>query len=86
VIDPETLGRHVDGAAVAATLADAVAGASLVLIANNHPSLGALPPRAMLQVMAPGGFIYDYWNHFSNLSSSELAGAYFAVGHLGGGR
>ena len=41
-------------------------------------------PSALREVMAPSGFVFDYWNHFSNLGPVERGGSYFAVGNLGG--
>jgi UDP-N-acetyl-D-mannosaminuronic acid dehydrogenase len=62
-------------------LLEAVDGASVVIIANNHPDLGRTPPQNLRARMAPNGFIYDYWNHFSNLSATVLDSSYFAVGN-----
>jgi UDP-N-acetyl-D-mannosaminuronic acid dehydrogenase len=62
---------------------DAVSGASVVVIANNHPALGTISPRTINEFMSPDGFVYDYWNHFSHLPSSELGDSYFAVGRIG---
>lgn len=81
VIDQVELMRSVPGVITSASLTDAVQNASVVIIANNHPALGAMPPIALLKCMQPDGFIYDYWNHFSNLSDKELGTAYFAVGN-----
>ena len=64
-------------------LGDAVSGASVVIIANNHPALGRISPRTMSEFIAPNGFIFDYWNHFSHLPASELVDSYFAVGNSG---
>ena len=74
----------VPNATISASLADAVQGANVVIIANNHPGLAALRPRNMLAKMADDGFIYDYWNHFSDLRPYELGPNYFAVGNTGG--
>jgi UDP-N-acetyl-D-mannosaminuronic acid dehydrogenase len=63
---------------------DAVSGASVVVIGNNHPSLGTISPRTINEFMAPNGFVFDYWNHFSHLPASELGDSYFAVGNSGG--
>ena len=81
VIAPEVLARAFPDEEVFATLDDAVSGASVVVIANNHPALGAIAPRTMSEFILPGGFIFDYWNHFSHLPDSELGDSYFAVGH-----
>jgi UDP-N-acetyl-D-mannosaminuronic acid dehydrogenase len=62
---------------------DAVSGASVVVIANNHPSLGTIGPRTISEFINPNGFVFDYWNHFSHLPSSELGDSYFAVGRSG---
>lgn len=58
-------------------------GAAVVVIANNHPALGRISPRTMSEFIAPNGFIFDYWNHFSHLPDSELGDSYFAVGNSG---
>jgi UDP-N-acetyl-D-mannosaminuronic acid dehydrogenase len=62
---------------------EAVSGASVVVIGNNHPSLGTISPRMISEFMGPNGFVFDYWNHFSHLPSSELGDSYFAVGKSG---
>ncbi len=62
---------------------DAVSGASVVVIANNHPSLGHISPRTISEFTSPGGFVFDYWNHFSHLPASELGDSYYAVGRSG---
>jgi UDP-N-acetyl-D-mannosaminuronic acid dehydrogenase len=62
---------------------EAIESASVVVIGNNHPSLGTISPRTLSEFMAPGGFIFDYWNHFSHLPGSELGDSYFAVGKSG---
>lgn len=62
---------------------DAVSGASVVVIGNNHPSLGTISPRTISEFIQPNGFVFDYWNHFSHLPASELGDSYFAVGKSG---
>jgi UDP-N-acetyl-D-mannosaminuronic acid dehydrogenase len=81
VIRPTELTRNVPGVKTCTSIEAVVRDAAVVIIANNHPALGELPPVALLELMQPGGFIYDYWNHFSNLSDEELGNAYFAVGN-----
>jgi UDP-N-acetyl-D-mannosaminuronic acid dehydrogenase len=82
VISPTELARDVPGVKPCVSLEAAVRDAAVVIIANNHPALGELPPVALVELMQPGGFVYDYWNHFSNLSDEELGNAYFAVGNI----
>ena len=59
------------------------ASTDIAIIANNHPQLASWRPRQMLRVMAESGFIYDYWNHFSDLRPYELGPDYLAVGNTG---
>jgi UDP-N-acetyl-D-mannosaminuronic acid dehydrogenase len=66
-----------------ARLGDAVSRASVVIIANNHPALGRISPRVISEFVVPDGFVFDYWNHFSHLPTSELGNSYFAVGNSG---
>lgn len=82
VIDVRTLGQRVSDITPSKSLEDAVRKASVVIIANNHPALGEHPPAALLSIMQPGGFIYDYWNHFSDLSAGSWINDYFAVGNI----
>ena len=86
VIPTIELAAHIPDLSVAASLRDAVAGASVVIIANNHPALGEQAPAALGDQMVAGGFIYDYWNHFSKLSDGELGKSYFAVGNTRSGK
>ena len=81
VVEPDVLASAAPGCEVAATLEAAVAGAAVVLIVNNHPDLGRHAPAALYERMRPGGFVYDYWNHFSNMGTAELGESYFAVGN-----
>lgn len=81
VISASELSTQVSDVSAADSLQEAITGASVVIIANNHPALGEQPPMAMEERMATGGFIYDYWNHFSKLSDGELGSSYFAVGN-----
>ncbi|UOD51167.1 nucleotide sugar dehydrogenase [Orrella daihaiensis] len=82
VIDADTLSQQVCGITACQDLQTAVRGASVVIIANNHPALGEHPPATLLAMMQPGGFIYDYWNHFSDLSAGGWIKDYFAVGNV----
>ena len=81
VIAPERLATTFPDERVFARLGEAVSGASVVIIANNHPALGKISPRAISEFIVPEGFVFDYWNHFSHLPASELGNSYFAVGN-----
>jgi UDP-N-acetyl-D-mannosaminuronic acid dehydrogenase len=81
VIAPEHLVATFPDERTFARLGDAVSGASIVVIANNHPALGRISPQAISEFIVPDGFLFDYWNHFSHLPTSELGNSYFAVGN-----
>jgi UDP-N-acetyl-D-mannosaminuronic acid dehydrogenase len=87
VYDPvtshEVLAAEFPDAKVFNRFGDAVSGAHVVVIANNHPSLGQISPRTINEFISPNGFVFDYWNHFSHLPASELGDSYFAVGRSG---
>lgn len=83
VASPEVLTAEFPDDKVFNRFGDAVSGASVVVIANNHPSLGTISPRTIGEFISPNGFVFDYWNHFSHLPASELGDAYFAVGKSG---
>jgi UDP-N-acetyl-D-mannosaminuronic acid dehydrogenase len=83
VTPPEVLAAEFPDEKVFNRFGDAVSGASVVVIANNHPSLGTISPRTIGEFISPNGFVFDYWNHFSHLPASELGNAYFAVGKSG---
>ncbi|MQX37421.1 nucleotide sugar dehydrogenase [Roseospira navarrensis] len=72
------------GLAPTGTLADAMNGAHLVVIANNHPDFSAMPIETLSHTMARPGLIYDYWNGFDGRELCLAPGcAYFALGSHG---
>lgn len=82
VIPGAILAANVSDKTICATLGEAVSGASVVIIANNHIEFGQTPPLELLKKMTSDGFIYDYWNHFRNLTKSQRGTSYFAVGNI----
>ena len=83
VIAPEDLASAFRDEHIFTRLGDAISGASVVVIGNNHPALGRISPRTISEFILPNGFVFDYWNHFSHLPGSELGESYFAVGSSG---
>lgn len=73
-----------DHANVAGSVSEAVSDADCAIIANNHPEFSKLPPVQLEQLMAESGFVYDYWNHFSDYRRYEVGDHYYAVGNTGG--
>ncbi|WP_256999813.1 nucleotide sugar dehydrogenase [Mycobacterium intracellulare] len=86
VIPPDRLAETFSDERTFARVGDAVSGASVVVIANNHPALSRISPRTISEFIVPDGFVFDYWNHFSHLPTTELGNSYFAVGNSGWGR
>lgn len=64
---------------------DAISGADLVFITNNHPAYRKIAFERLTGAMAPNGIIYDYWNNFGHESSSVLGNRYVRVGDLAAG-
>ena len=71
----------VDADQLCATLEDAINGADCLIIANNHPVLGEMTPVNVAKHLNEGGFVYDYWNHFSDRREHEIGQNYYAVGN-----
>lgn len=46
------------------TVEDALDGASLAVIANNHPVFAAMPLETLARRLARPGLVYDFWNNF----------------------
>jgi UDP-N-acetyl-D-mannosaminuronic acid dehydrogenase len=86
VIPPDRLAAAFSDERTFARVGDAVSGASVVVIANNHPALSRISPRTISEFIVPDGFVFDYWNHFSHLPTTELGNSYFAVGNSGWGK
>jgi UDP-N-acetyl-D-mannosaminuronic acid dehydrogenase len=64
-----------------ATMEEACAGASIVVIANNHPQFQRLEMPALATQMATPGIIYDYWNMHNRETEGLPEGvAYLSLG------
>lgn len=79
--DLEALGLDV---VIQDELVSACRGSHALVIGNNHPQYGDLDLDACLAVMAPGGFVYDYWAHLVDRPPFQLTGRYFVVGNAKG--
>ena len=53
---------------------DAFAGASLVVIQNNHEFFARMPLGELSQRMAKPGLIYDYWCQFDGTAPALANG------------
>jgi UDP-N-acetyl-D-mannosaminuronic acid dehydrogenase len=62
---------------------EAVKDASILIFTNNHPYLTKHRPEEFYKIMSENGFIYDYWNRYTNLPKKELKENYFSVGYVG---
>lgn len=66
------------------TLEEAFAGASLVLIQNNHDVFAHMNLGDLATTMANQGIVYDYWNLFPTGAQNMPAGRYYGgFGTLG---
>jgi UDP-N-acetyl-D-mannosaminuronic acid dehydrogenase len=76
----------VDADQFCATLEQAISGADCMIIANNHPELRKMTPVQVSKHLRKGGFVYDYWNHFSDRRAHEIGLNYYAVGNSRAGK
>ncbi len=53
------------GLAPCGSLADALRGAHLAVILNNHPTFASMPIDELAPTMARPALIYDFWNFFN---------------------
>lgn len=56
--------------------------ADILFIANNHPEYRRTSFERLAAVLAPGGFVFDYWNNYGHESPQVLRGRYVSVGAL----
>jgi len=84
VFDPVVHRRDIEALGLQLAIFDdpseAMAGADAAIIANNHPSFAALSLSSISDALAPHGFMYDFWNHFSDFDASRSLD-YFALGN-----
>ena len=69
---------------MATSFARAIAGAEIVVIANNHAEFERLTPQEISEGLAARGFVYDYWNLMDDAKRQRLRGRYFALGATAG--
>lgn len=65
------------------SLKEAMQGAYLTIIANNHPIFAAMDITDLAGGMARPGIIYDFWNNFDGSNLNLPCGVFYAS--LGGG-
>ena len=66
------------------SLANAIKGANLVVIANNHLAFAEMPIETLSEAMAKPGLVYDYWNNFNTNSLNLPAHVrYMSLGGAG---
>jgi len=82
VIDPETMSSLFSQYAICNSFEEALATADILIIANNHPALGQYHPRDMREKMNKKAFIFDVWNHFSNLDNIKYLDFYYPFGSV----
>ena len=82
VVKQEDIEALAMGLEVCDSVQDAVAGAAVVVITNNHPIFESLGISGITRGLLPGGFVYDFWSHFSDVEMKLDGASYFAVGSV----
>ena len=71
----------------AVSMGEAVRGANVAVILNNHPVFTSMPLVDLASGMDRPGFIYDFWNNFNSREVDLPEGtAYIALGSHGAAR
>lgn len=69
------------GIPIAESIDEAVSGADLVVIANNHPDFRSMDLAAIARRMNRPSFVYDFWNLFDDAADAMPLGvSYLALG------
>jgi UDP-N-acetyl-D-mannosaminuronic acid dehydrogenase len=82
VIDPESLRAALPDAIACPTLSNAIAGADIAIITNNHAAFTRTAIDEYASGLGPSGFVYDYWNNLDSEPREKKAGFYYTVGNL----
>ncbi len=82
VIRPADIAALGLGLEVCEDVLAAIAGTHCAIITNNHPYFSSLGFSTITSKLAPRGFVYDYWGHFSDVDVAGPETNYFAVGSV----
>ena len=82
VIDPKTMSELFFQYKICNSFEEAIKGVDILIIANNHPSLGQYHPRNIIEKMNEKAFIFDVWNHFPNSDNIKYLDCYFPFGSV----
>jgi UDP-N-acetyl-D-mannosaminuronic acid dehydrogenase len=63
------------------SIKQAINQAACAVIANNHPVFAKDGLSQLISGLSEGGFVYDFWNHFSEVKSNPSA-SYYAIGSV----
>jgi UDP-N-acetyl-D-mannosaminuronic acid dehydrogenase len=80
VVEPAAIEALDLDLAICPDVASALNAACAAVITNNHPLFATLGFSALTRELAPGGFVYDFWNHYSDIAMDDRAATYYAVG------
>ncbi len=83
VVSAEAIRALPHGMEVIDSVAEIGHGASAIVITNNHATFGTMSWSTLSTALAQDGFVYDFWNHFSDVDTVRSLKSYFAVGSAG---
>ncbi|MFM8542492.1 MAG: UDP-glucose/GDP-mannose dehydrogenase family protein, partial [Chakrabartia sp.] len=81
VISVDELKKLPQKARAFAAFSDALQGAHLTIICNNHKFFAKVRADEYFARLDPNGIVYDYWNNLEHESPENLQGRYFTVGN-----
>lgn len=80
VCSPEEITELLPNIKVIEDQINSIEHSDCLIIANNHPKLSDLSFIKIAKTLSKEGFVFDYWNHFSQNQLSDLAHQYIALG------
>ena len=83
VVSADAIRALPHGMEVIDSVAEIGQGASAIVITNNHATFGTMSWSTLSAALAQDGFVYDFWNHFSDVDTVRSLKSYFAVGSAG---
>ena len=81
-VSKETLLENFYGIKVMDNLMEAVCGADLCLIVNNHKMFKEMDINQVIESMNSNGMVYDYWNNFDRHLLPNIADNYYSLGSI----
>ncbi len=82
VVSEQKLKSHYPGCLVYENIYDAVNKADVAMITNNNEIFSNQNLNQLISLLSPNGFIFDFWNNFSNDPTAVNNEKYLSLGNF----